>query len=126
MTQSSSNAASERNGTVNAQVIGLSELSQPSNTAVPLAPAQASDLSEHDGNPLRHVKTRVTVCVGSVVLSVGELLQARQDQVLRLDSAVQDPVDLLIEGKVVARGQLVAMDDHFAVRITQLSPALKA
>lgn len=107
-----------------AQIISLSELQAPSPAsgaamAVPLV--QAPD----EANPLHHVKATVTVCVGSVVLSVGELLKARKDQVFRLDAAIQDPVDLLIEGKVVARGQLVAVDDHFAVRITQLPQALK-
>jgi flagellar motor switch protein FliN/FliY len=34
-------------------------------------------------------------------------------------------VDLLLDGKVVARGQLVAVDGHFAVRITELPVALK-
>jgi len=65
------------------------------------------------------------VCVGSAVLSIGELLRAHKDQVLCLDSTIHDPVDLLVEGRVVARGQLVAMEDGFAVRITHLPQALK-
>lgn len=106
-----------------AQIITLSELHPHVNTDEPAAaaPAQPAD----GANPLHHVKATVTVCVGSTVLSVGELLKARKDQVLRLDSAIHDPVDLLIEGKVVARGQLVAMGDRFAVRITQLPQALQ-
>ncbi len=49
---------------------------------------------------------------------------AKEHQVLRLDRGVDQPVDLTIEGKVVARGQLVAVDGHFAVRITELPVAL--
>lgn len=70
-------------------------------------------------HPLLGVRTRVDVCVGGVALSVGELLAARPDQVLVLDRDVDDPVDLVVQGRVVARGQLVALDDRFAVRIVE-------
>jgi flagellar motor switch protein FliN/FliY len=77
-------------------------------------------------NPLHAVRTRVKVCVGEVELTVGELLAAREHQVLVLDRAVEQSVDLLLEGKVVARGQLVAVDGKFAIRISELPVALKA
>lgn len=77
-----------------------------------------------DWNPLHHIKAKVQVCVGEASLSVGELLAAKENQVLCLDRTIDQPVDLTIEGKVVARGQLVAVDDHFAVRITDLPVAL--
>lgn len=126
MTQAISNATAAQaatGGATTAQIISLSELQTPSNAQAPVAPA--ATLGDPESNPLHQVKATLTVCVGSVVLSVGELLKARKDQVIRLDSALHDPVDLLIEGKVVARGQLVAIDDHFAVRITQLPQSLK-
>lgn len=75
-------------------------------------------------SPLRNLKARLTVCVGSAEVTVGDLLDAREDQVLRLDRTVEQPVDLLLEGHVVARGTLVAVDDHFAVRITELPTGL--
>jgi flagellar motor switch protein FliN/FliY len=53
-------------------------------------------------------------------MTVGQLLAAREGQVLALDRSVDAPVDLLLEGKVVARGQLVAIDGSFGVRITEL------
>jgi len=77
-------------------------------------------------NPLHHIKTRLQVCVGQVELSVGELMSAKEHQVFVLDRLVDQPVDVLLEGKVVARGQLVAVDDQFAVRITDIPVPLKA
>lgn len=104
-----------------AHLISLSELHPPLNQGTgPSTPAGQPDA----GNPLHQIKTRVSVCVGSVVLSVGDLLKAQKDQVIRLDNLVEDPVDLLIEGQVIARGMLVAMGDHFAVRITDVPVAL--
>jgi flagellar motor switch protein FliN/FliY len=71
-------------------------------------------------HPLHAVRVRLQVRVGEAAMSVGELLAARENEVLLLDRAVEQPVDLLLEGKVVARGQLVAVDGSFAVRITEL------
>jgi flagellar motor switch protein FliN/FliY len=103
--------------------------------AAPAAPApQAAVAPDHraaapllrSGHPLHDVKARVMVCVGGATITVGELLAARQDQVLRLDRAVDQPVDLLVEGQLIARGQLVAVDDYFGVRITELPLPLPA
>jgi len=76
-------------------------------------------------NPLHQVTVRLQVSVGEVAMTVGELLAAQQHRVLVLDRHVDQPVDVLLEGRVVARGQLVAVDDRFAVRITQLPLPLK-
>lgn len=75
-------------------------------------------------NPLHQVKATLQVCVGTATLTVGELMAAKEQQVVVLDRNIEQPVDLMLEGQVVARGQLVAVDDHFAVRITALPLAL--
>jgi flagellar motor switch protein FliN/FliY len=77
-----------------------------------------------DLNPLYQVKTAVQVNVGSLTISIGELMGLKENQVLRLEQKLDDVIELTIEGKTVARGQLVAVDGHFAVRITELPVAL--
>ena len=72
------------------------------------------------GNPLHGIRTRLTVVLGSVELTVGELLGAKEQQVLRLDRGLDQPVDVMLDGQVVARGVLVAVGDDFGVRITEL------
>ena len=72
------------------------------------------------GNPLHGIRTRLTVVLGSVDISVGELLGAKEQQVLRLDRTLEQPVDVMLDGQVVARGMLVAVGDDFGVRITEL------
>ena len=71
-------------------------------------------------HPIHQVKATLQVYLGSATLTVGELMSAAKNQLLVLDRTVAQPVDLLLEGQVVARGQLVALDDRFAVRITEL------
>lgn len=97
----------------------------------PIALAEVEDL-QPDGaallsgsHPLHALKVQLQVRIGSATLTVGELMAARENQVLALDRAVDQPVDLLLEGRTVARGQLVAVEDAFAVRITELPLPLK-
>ena len=101
---------------VGAQAIELEEPGGPTGAAAPLL---------RDAHPLHGVRVRLQVCVGEAEMSVGELLGARESDVLVLQRAVEQPVDLLLEGKVVARGQLVAVEGSFAVRISELPLPLK-
>lgn len=105
-----------------AQTLALGELHPASEVISNAPPLNGGMLS--NTNPLHRVKAQLTVCIGTATLTVGELMAAKEQQVLRLDSKVAQPVDLLLEGKVVARGQLVAVDEHFGVRITELPVAL--
>ena|SRR5690348_14417020 len=98
------------------QPLSLGELGNLSNSGAPQVLATA--------NPLHLVKARLTVCLGSAELTVGELLKAREHQVLRLDRTIDQPVDILLEGQIIARGVLVAVDDHFGVKITELPQSL--
>lgn len=77
-------------------------------------------------HPLHAVRIELQVRVGSASMTVGELLAARENEVLALDRGVAEPVDLLLEGQVVARGELVAVGDCFGVRITELPLKLGA
>lgn len=93
--------------------VGITESSKFPGSIV--GSAVVSDLS-----PLYQVKALLQVCVGEATVTVGELLSAKEHQVLKLDRTLDHPVDLLLHGQVVARGQLVAVDGHFAVRIIEL------
>jgi flagellar motor switch protein FliN/FliY len=114
--------APQGNGHPTAQIIALPDLHAGPDGDAGGRAADAPLL--RDWNPLHQIKAKLQVCVGEATISVGELLGAKEHQVLRLDRAFDQPVDLTIEGKVVARGQLVAVDGHFAVRITELPVAL--
>jgi flagellar motor switch protein FliN/FliY len=72
---------------------------------------------------LQGVKVQLQVRVGQASMTVRDLLDARSNAVLQLDRGVNDPVDLLLEGKVVARGYLVAVGDNFGVQIIELPSA---
>jgi len=69
------------------------------------------------------VKVKLSVRVGETVVNIGELMQMKENHILKLDTAVETPVDILLEGNIVARGLLVAVDDNFGVQITELPKA---
>ena len=65
----------------------------------------------------------LTVCIGSVRITVGQLLALRQDSILKLASKIDDPVEILIGERVVARGELVEPAEGatgIGVRVTAL------
>ena len=97
-------------------LLELPEAPEPAPGAPPLA------LARH---PLLSVRTHVEVRVGRFEVTVGELGAAPAGAVFTLDRGIDDPVDLLIDGHIVARGQLVAVDDCFAVRLTEVPPPLQ-
>jgi flagellar motor switch protein FliN/FliY len=72
---------------------------------------------------LGSVKVRVCVRVGGAEVSVSDLMKMEHGSVLTLDRAVEEPLDVLIDGLVVARGTLVAVGEQFGVRITETAIA---
>jgi len=69
------------------------------------------------------VPVEVTVSVGCARPLIGDLLKMRRDALIPLDSKIEDPVELRVAGRVIARGELQEMDDgsnHLAVRLTEI------
>jgi len=65
----------------------------------------------------------VTVSVGSARPLVGELLEMKRNHLLPLDSKIEDPVELWVKDRVIARGELTEMPDQegqLAVRLTEV------
>lgn len=75
---------------------------------------------------LRGVKVRVAVSLGVASMTVGELTALKDGAVVKLDRGIDQPVDLVLEGQVVARGRIVAIDDNFGISITEVAGAAKA
>lgn len=120
----SSALQAEANQSLTAERLSFTELATPVAANAPLIASLSEAGAGRSANPLHQIKARLTVCVGGAEVTVGDLLAAREQQVLRLDRAVDAPVDLLLEGQLIARGILVAVDDHFGVRITELPTPL--
>jgi len=71
-------------------------------------------------NNLTDVPVKVTVEVGRAKLTLAELIELRSGSLVELDREAHEPADILVNGKVVARGEIITMDDSYGVRITSL------
>lgn len=69
---------------------------------------------------LREVTVQIEVRLGEATASVQDVFEWKDGTVIALARSVDDPVDLLLNGRVIARGQLVASGDQFGVRITEI------
>jgi flagellar motor switch protein FliN/FliY len=70
---------------------------------------------------LLNVTVKVTAELGRATRPIGEVLKYGIGSVVELDRLLSEPIELLVQGVRVARGEVVVVDDHFAVRITEMA-----
>jgi len=69
---------------------------------------------------LMHVPLQVTAELGTCKMSVAEVLKLGTGSIIELERLAGGPVDLLVNDKLIARGEVVAVDENFGVRVTEL------
>ena len=69
---------------------------------------------------LMDVPVQVTVEVGRTRINLGELVGLGPGSLLELDREAHEPADILVNGKIVARGEIVTIDQNYGVRITRV------
>ncbi len=78
-----------------------------------------------DSNPFAQVPIEVTISVGKARPMVKDLLRLSRDAILPLDRRVDDPVELYVGDRLIARGELQEMEGEqagqLAVRLTEVA-----
>jgi flagellar motor switch protein FliN len=69
---------------------------------------------------LMHVPLKLTVRIGTCKLAVAEILKLGTGSIVELDRSIDQPVELLANDRAIALGEIVAIDERFALRITEL------
>jgi flagellar motor switch protein FliN/FliY len=69
---------------------------------------------------LMNVRLKVTAELGTCKMLVRDILKLGSGSIVELDRVAGGPVDLLVNDRLVARGEVVAIDENFGVRITEL------
>jgi len=69
---------------------------------------------------LMHIPLRLTVELGSATMSVAEILKLGTGSIVELDRIANHPVNLLANDRPIARGEIVAVEENFGLRITEL------
>lgn len=73
---------------------------------------------------IQDVPLQVTVRLGKTRMSIKEILELGEGSIVELDKLAGEPVDLLVNGKLVAKGEVVVIDENFGFRVKDIvSPA---
>jgi flagellar motor switch protein FliN len=75
---------------------------------------------------LMEVELPLAVSLGRAVMPIREILKIAPGSVLELDRSATDYVDLLVHGRVVARGEIVSLKGNYGVRVLELTPQMDA
>jgi flagellar motor switch protein FliN/FliY len=94
---------------------GLQPITELAAQSAPGQPAKKTGL-----DLLHDVEMEVSAELGRTRMSVRELLSLSPGAVVELDRAAGSPADLLVNGRLIARGEVVVIDENFGLRITEI------
>ncbi|MGY6564085.1 MAG: flagellar motor switch protein FliN [Halomonadaceae bacterium] len=104
----------------------------PAAAAPPAAPQSAGDRvfrpldrGKEGGAPrdlemIMDIPVKLTVELGRTKLTIKQLLELTQGSVVELDGLAGEPMDILINGYLIAQGEVVVVDDKYGIRITEI------
>lgn len=92
----------------------------PHSSSTGSAPGSVTPLPRRGIEMLHGVDMEVTVELGRTRMTVRDLLALTPGAVLELDRAAGSPADLLVNGRLIARGEVVVVDEDFGLRVTEI------
>jgi flagellar motor switch protein FliN/FliY len=87
---------------------------------MPLQPSVGVGSDGADLRRLHDVPVELAVEIGRTRMTIGQTLDLRPGSVVSLNRLAGEPVDLLINGKPIARGEVVVIDEEFGLRVTDV------
>lgn len=84
------------------------------------APARSADAGDGGLDRILDVPVSASLEVGRRSLSIRELLALDEGSVLEFDRSVDEPLDFLVNGTLIARGEIVLVGEKFSVRLTEI------
>ncbi|MFN8224925.1 MAG: flagellar motor switch protein FliN [Gaiellales bacterium] len=85
-------------------------------------PAEGSALRPRSSvlDPVLDVPVSLVVELGRTRMTIGETLRIGRGSIVSLDKDAGEPADLLVNGQLIARGEVVAIDEEFGLRVTEV------
>ncbi|OOG44434.1 FliM/FliN family flagellar motor switch protein [Polaromonas sp. A23] len=87
------------------------------------SPGSGAALFGGDISLIKDVKVKLEVFVGHADITVGELFALKEHSVVKLDASTDASVEIRLDGKIIARGSLVVVDDNLGVNIEEILSA---
>jgi flagellar motor switch protein FliN/FliY len=85
-------------------------------------PASAKSPASNANGKFLDVELAVTLRFGGRRMPLREVLELNNGSVVELDRQIQDPADLLLDGRVIARGEVVVVDGNYGLRVLEIVP----
>lgn len=76
--------------------------------------------SDNNLNLLMDIPLKVTVELGRTQKQIKDILELSQGSIIELDKLAGEPVDILVNQKLIAKGEVVVIDENFGVRVTDI------
>jgi len=112
----------------------LASVAKPSPVAAPLSPSKpagqrvfqplpggaTADIAPGDIDRVLDVPVQLTAELGRTRITIKSLLQLSQGSIVELDGLAGEPMDVLINGFLIAQGEVVVVNDKFGIRLTDI------
>ncbi|MEC9481842.1 MAG: flagellar motor switch protein FliN [Halomonas sp.] len=82
--------------------------------------ASVNSSSMRDLEMIMDIPVKLTVELGRTRITIKQLLELAQGSVIELDGLAGEPMDILINGYLIAQGEVVVVDDKYGIRITEI------
>ncbi|MGP4080219.1 flagellar motor switch phosphatase FliY [Pseudalkalibacillus sp. R45] len=84
------------------------------------APNESVSVDQRNLNMLLDIPLQVTVELGRTKRAVKDILELSHGSIIELDKLAGEPVDILVNQKLIAKGEVVVIDENFGVRVTEI------
>ncbi|MCX8642617.1 flagellar motor switch protein FliN [Gilliamella sp. B3791] len=81
---------------------------------------QQTEIKKQDINLILDIPVNLSVELGRTKMAIKDLLNLTQGSVIALDGLAGEPLDILINGYLIAQGEIVVVGDNYGVRITDI------
>ncbi len=93
---------------------------EPARAAFPEFGVGEKPTSMNDFDMILDIPVQITVELGRTKLSIRNLLQLAHGSVVELDALAGEPMDVLVNGTLIAQGEVVVVNDKFGIRLTDI------
>ena len=103
-------------------------VAQPTNaqnvayTSMPPTPVRTAQPGQANLDLVHDVPLQISAVLGKTVMPLREVVSLQSGSVFELDKLAAEPIDLYVNNILIARGEVVVVDDKYAVKISELNP----
>ena len=96
------------------------ETQMPEQEQVATPAEQGSPASAENLRVLENIDVMLSVEVGNTELKIRDLLRLNEGSVIELDRLAGDPLDIMVNGTMIAKGEVVMVGERFGIRFTEI------